>query len=76
MTPNKVTVNASFGVRSFDDLLRLYVAGPAELRQYVGEGPILTDDRPLVEYFLSLPRDKTVDLAGVMGDVSVYVVRP
>ena len=36
--------------------------GPA-LRAFVGEGPLLTDDRPLVEYFLSLPPgDRAVDL--------------
>jgi spermidine synthase len=65
-----------FGVRTFDDLLRLYVAGPEELRQYVGPGPILTDDRPLVEYFLSLPRDRNADLSGVRGDVMRHVEKP
>jgi spermidine synthase len=34
---------------------RLYVAGPDALKAFVGEGPILTDDRPRIEYFLSLP---------------------
>jgi spermidine synthase len=34
---------------------RLYVAGPETLKAFVGEGPILTDDKPLIEYFLSLP---------------------
>lgn len=57
------------GISSFDDLLRYYIAGPDELRAFVGEGPILTDDRPMVEYFLSLPRDRQVDLTGVKGDV-------
>ena len=50
------------GAGTWEKLLALYVAGPEELRRYVGDGPILTDDRPLVEYFLSLPRDKTMDL--------------
>ena len=36
------------------------------LRSFVGEGPLLTDDRPLVEYYLSLPRDnRTVDLSSL-----------
>ena len=35
---------------------RLYLAGPDTLRAFAGEGPLLTDDRPLIEYFLSLPR--------------------
>jgi hypothetical protein len=33
----------------------MYAAGPEELAQFVGVGPVLTDDRPVVEYFLSLP---------------------
>jgi spermidine synthase len=57
-----------FGVRSFEDLVARYRAGPAELRRFVGEGPILTDDRPLVEYFLSLPRDRDMDLSGLGRD--------
>ncbi len=63
------------GAGTWEKLLALYVAGPAELSRYVGEGPILTDDRPLVEYFLSLPRDKTMDLRGVHGDAN-ELVRP
>jgi spermidine synthase len=71
--PGRREMLASLGVQSFEDLLGLYIAGPEELRAYVGEGPILTDDRPLVEYFLSLPRDRQVDLSGVKGDVSRHV---
>jgi hypothetical protein len=67
---------AMLGVKSFEDLLKLFVAGPDELRQFVGDGPILTDDRPMVEYFLSLPRDRDVNLSGVRGDVTRYVVQP
>ena len=37
--------------------------GPDELREFVGPGPILTDDRPMVEYFLSLPRDRDPDFS-------------
>ncbi|MBA3640973.1 MAG: fused MFS/spermidine synthase [Acidobacteria bacterium] len=57
------------GLTSFEQLTRAYVAGPDEMRAFVGQGPILTDDRPLVEYFLSLPRDKDIDLRGLRGDV-------
>ncbi len=56
------------GARTFDQLLAFYRAGPGELRRFVGEGPILTDDRPLVEYFLSLPRDGDADLTGLAGN--------
>jgi spermidine synthase len=38
------------GLDSFDTLTAWYVAGPDELRRFVGEGPVLTDDRPIVEY--------------------------
>jgi spermidine synthase len=71
--PGRREMLASLGVRSFEDLLGLYIAGPDELRAFVGEGPILTDDRPMVEYFLSLPRDRHVDLTGVRGDVWRHV---
>ncbi|MBI3967214.1 MAG: fused MFS/spermidine synthase [Chloroflexi bacterium] len=55
----------SVGITDFDTLLSMYWTGPDELRQYVGLGPILTDDRPMVEYFLSLPPDEPVaDLSG------------
>jgi spermidine synthase len=71
--PERRAMMEMLGIRRFDELLRLYLAGPAELRQYVGEGPVLTDDRPLVEYFLSLPRDRNADLAAVRGDVMRHV---
>ena len=63
----------ALGANTWEKLLALYVAGPEELRRYVGDGPILTDDRPLAEYFLSLPRDKGMDLTGVRGDVRQIV---
>ena len=47
-------------------LRRNYLAGPERLRQWVGEGPMLTDDKPLIEYFLALPKDDPrVDLSGL-----------
>ena len=60
------------GVTSFERLKETYIAGPNEMRAFVGPGPILTDDRPLVEYFLSLPRDRDIDLRGLQrGDVTL-----
>ncbi len=38
-------------------LKRIYIAGTEDIRAFVGDGPILTDDRPVIEYFLSLPKD-------------------
>jgi spermidine synthase len=61
------------GLRSFDDLRRWFTAGPDEMRAFVGEGPILTDDRPLVEYHHRLPRPEEqppLNLSSLKGDVS------
>ncbi len=45
-------------------LMSRFTAGPDALRAFVGEGPILTDDQPRVEYFLSLPEnDPLIDLS-------------
>jgi spermidine synthase len=63
------------GLGSFDDLLRHYVAGPEELRRFVGEGPVLTDNRPVTEYFLRIDRTREVDLSGLKGDPERIVIR-
>jgi len=62
-------------VESWDRLLAAYVAGSDELRAFVCSGPILSDDRPLVEYFVSLPRDRDVDTSSMKGDVQRYVLK-
>ena len=60
---------ATIGVTSLDALLGLYWAGPEELRAYVGPGPILTDDQPMIEYFMALPRNEPAgDIGRVRGD--------
>jgi len=71
--PGRADALRDFGVTSFDQLLSLFRAGPAEIRAFVGDGPLLTDDRPLVEYFLSLPRDRDVNLSSLHGDVRPYL---
>ena len=39
-------------------LKRIYSAGPEEIREFLGpDGPLLTDDKPVIEYFLSLPKN-------------------
>jgi hypothetical protein len=64
------------GFTSFENLLSRYTAGPAELRAFLGDGQILTDDQPLTEYFLSLPQnDIPVDLSKVRGNVQRHVIR-
>lgn len=62
-----------FGLGSFGDLLKQFRGGPEELRALVGPGPLLTDDRPIVEYFLALPRGGPIDLSPLRGDVRPYV---
>ncbi len=57
-------------------LQRLYVAGPSALASFVGEGPLLHDDRPVTEYFLSQPRpNQPVSFAGLNGQFA-DVLRP
>jgi hypothetical protein len=45
------------------------------LAAFAGPGELLTDDRPLVEYFRSLPTEgrSTVDLSSLGNDVSRHV---
>jgi spermidine synthase len=61
-------------IDSFDALLAAFDAGPEELAAFAGPGPLLTDDRPSVEYFLSLPRDRDVDTTTLKGSVRRFVV--
>jgi spermidine synthase len=72
--PRAAEALTAIGLTSFDRLRTQFIAGPEELRAFVGEGPILTDDRPTTEYFLSLPRHPEVDLAGLSGNFDSYVV--
>jgi spermidine synthase len=72
--PGRAAALRETGMETFEKLLALYKAGPEELRAFIGPGPLLTDDRPQVEYFLSLPRQGDVDLGALEGDVSRHVV--
>jgi spermidine synthase len=58
------------GLSKFEDLTTLFTAGPSELARFAGQGPILTDDRPMVEYFLSLPRDRQPERSRMKRDVT------
>jgi spermidine synthase len=46
---------ADAGFNDPGDLVGAFVADRDEILRFVGEGPILSDDRPLVEYYRSLP---------------------
>jgi predicted membrane-bound spermidine synthase/tetratricopeptide (TPR) repeat protein len=41
------------------DLLSLFLTNEAGLREYVGEGDVVTDDRPIIEFFLFQSGNKT-----------------
>ena len=41
--------------------------------KHLGDGPILTDDRPILEYFLAMPRDTEMNTASLKGDVRQIV---
>jgi spermidine synthase len=73
-SPGRAEGLRDLGFDSFETLKKSFVAGPTELAVFVGDGEVLTDDRPLAEYFLSLPRDRQPDLASMRGDVTRYIV--
>jgi len=65
---------ALIGLRSFEDLLNRYTAGPDELRAFVGPGLLLTDNRPLVEYHRSLPANEPeIDTSGLEGSPARWI---
>jgi spermidine synthase len=64
------------GLDSFETLQAWYAAGPREMRAFVGEGPVLTDDRPLVEYHRSIRGgSEPVDLSRLKGSVTDVLTR-
>jgi spermidine synthase len=66
----------SVGLNNWAELRSWYTGGPAEMRAFVGDGPLLTDDRPLVEYHHWLPRPEEqprLDLSLLKGDVMRHV---
>ncbi|MDP2318013.1 MAG: fused MFS/spermidine synthase [Acidobacteriota bacterium] len=61
------------GLTSFAALRSWYTAGAAEMQALIGPGPVLTDDRPLVEYQHWLPpasEQPPLDLSSLKGDVN------
>jgi hypothetical protein len=46
------------------------------MRRFVGEGPVLTDDHPLLEFHRSLPGGSPpVDVSSMRGDVTRHLRR-
>ena len=66
----------AIGLIDFDVLRSWYTASADEMRAFVGNGPVLTDDRPLVEYSHWLPapgEQPPLDLSSLKGDVNRIV---
>lgn len=64
------------GLGTFELLVRQYFTNRGQIERYLGDGPMLRDDRPVTEYFLSMPTDsKPVDLAPYAGQPSEIVRR-
>ncbi len=64
------------GLKTFENLRSWFTAGPDEMRAFVGDGPLLTDDRPLVEYHHWLPRPEEqppLNVSSLKGDVNRVV---
>ena len=75
--PGVREVFASLRLGTFEDLVGQYVAGPDALRAFAGEGPLLTDDVPIIEYFLSLPRGGPPrNIRGLKGDPREILAGP
>jgi spermidine synthase len=61
-------------VGTLDHLLRMFRASPRDIRAYLGPGPALSDDKPALEYFASLPQTER-DLSRIGRDSSA-LIRP
>jgi spermidine synthase len=75
--PTLAPALAAAGLTSPQDFLNLYVGDRDEALAYVGPGPVITDDRPYVEYYRSLAGagDRPPDLVGFSRDPS-KILRP
>jgi hypothetical protein len=74
MNPQIRAALDDIGLNDFEILRSWYTAGPEEMRRFIGEGSVLTDDRPLVEYHRSLPRDDVpFDISSLKGDVAKII---
>jgi spermidine synthase len=72
--PDVRRVLQGYNLDGEDKLLRQFVASPEDVRRLVGDGLVTTDDRPLVEYFLSRPQGEApIDLSRTYGDVRPFV---
>ncbi len=74
--PGTGTALAQAGMGDVDQLRAMYTAGHEELVAYAGEGALLTDDRPRLEFWKSTRSDRPLDLAGLEGGDADDVIGP
>jgi hypothetical protein len=65
--PGTGTALTQAGMGDVDQLRAMYTAGHEELVAYAGEGALLTDDRPRLEFWKSTRSDRPLDLTGLEG---------
>lgn len=61
-------------VTEVDHLVKMFRAGPDDIRAFLGQGVLLSDDRPLLEYYESLPQDER-DLVRIPRSIE-RLIRP
>jgi hypothetical protein len=67
----------SVGLGTYEALIGQFSGDAAAMRAFVGPGPLLTDDRPRIEYHKSLPdRSQMVDLSAFRGEGRQRVEAP
>lgn len=66
-------VLAMMNVENFDHLARMFRAAPSQVPGIAGEGPRLSDDKPVIEYFASLPPAPPLDFSGIRGDITTIL---
>lgn len=64
---------AEIGLHNVDEVLALYTGNREEAVAYVGSGPVISDDRPLIEYFRSTPEmTEVASLGRIHADLRRY----
>jgi spermidine synthase len=59
---------AGNGIGTYENLKAAYFCSNAEIARFIGPGEILTDDLPIIEYFLSMPKTgKAPDIGHMRG---------
>lgn len=65
--PQVQAVFAETNMGTFEQLVGQYFSNREQMERYLGPGPLLRDDRPVTEYFLSMPPAEPVNLAPYAG---------